>query len=348
MLKKIYLFLCLGIITGVTMTSCKDDSEEKKNPIEENYFTIEQATYMDGNLPRGSESLITGLEMNSSAIMGGSSIVRFSSSKELNSVNIGVRGVSGYYQYYLNTSKASDDQLDYQLVLMLSQQLTTDFVIQISAVATDGTISEVINSDDIKVIEVGTGKLQISLSWDKLDDVDLHLLDPNGNEIAYWAPYAVNGVFTEDDWMDFWNLWENSDEDELTAFQNFIKGKGLKVIGSLDLDSNAACDIDGINNENITYENEVVAGTYTIAVNLWEKCTSGVIGSTYSVTVNYDGKAVSVSNKQLGKFADTYMGNSDDDPDKFVIIGTFTIGNTKNAAGVSPVFSKKPSVKGKK
>lgn len=348
MLKRIFLFLCLGIIAGVTTTGCKDDSEEKKNPIEESYFTIEQATYVDQKLPEGSESLLSGLQVNSSAIMGGSSIVRFSSSRELDNVHVGVRGVSGYYQYHLNKVSATGGQFEYQLVLILSQNLTNNFVIQISAATSEGTISKMISSDDINVIEVGTGKLQVSLTWDKLDDVDLHLIDPNGNEIAYWMPYAVNGVFTINDWVDFWDLYEDSDEEMLTLFQNFIKGKGLKVIGSLDLDSNAACELDGVNNENITYEKDVIAGTYSIAVNLWEKCTSGVIGSTYSVTVNYDGKAVNVSNKQLGKFADSYMGNNTDDPEKYVIIGTFTIGNTKNAAGDSPLFTKKPSVQGKK
>lgn len=66
-----------------------------------------------------------------------------------------------------------------------------------------------------RVTSVGTGDVQVTLSWNADSDVDLHVVDPSGEEI-YWS--------------------------------NRRSASG----GQLDLDSNAACAIDGVRNENIT------------------------------------------------------------------------------------------------
>ena len=43
--------------------------------------------------------------------------------------------------------------------------------------------------------------------------------------------------------------------------------------GTLDLDSNAACFIDNVNNENITWLGQApTQGNYTVRVNLWDAC----------------------------------------------------------------------------
>ena len=44
---------------------------------------------------------------------------------------------------------------------------------------------------DLEVVQVGTGDVQISLSWDVDSDVDLHVVDPNGDEI-YWNQKTVS------------------------------------------------------------------------------------------------------------------------------------------------------------
>ena len=65
------------------------------------------------------------------------------------------------------------------------------------------------------VLQVGTGDVQATLAWDADSDVDLHVIDPNGEEV-YWANTMVSSG------------------------------------GELDLDSNAGCVIDEVRNENIT------------------------------------------------------------------------------------------------
>jgi len=109
------------------------------------------------------------------------------------------------------------------------------------------------------VVQVGTGDLQVSLSWATDTDVDLHLEEPSGEDIYYGHRTSANG-------------------------------------GTLDLDANAGCDYDQprVDNENITYQNaNPPNGHYIVRVDYWSACTSyGTSASTvtnYTVTVNIRG-----------------------------------------------------------
>ena len=104
---------------------------------------------------------------------------------------------------------------------------------------------------DFNLIEVGVGDVQVSLSWDVDSDVDLHVVDPNGDELYYGQKRVSSG-------------------------------------GELDLDSNAACRIDGVRNENVTWpEGTAPPGLYTVRVDYWSSC--GVAETNYVVTVNNGG-----------------------------------------------------------
>ena len=46
---------------------------------------------------------------------------------------------------------------------------------------------------------VGTGELRISLSWDYVSDLDLHLQTPAGDRISFENPNAGGGVLDVDD-----------------------------------------------------------------------------------------------------------------------------------------------------
>lgn len=82
--------------------------------------------------------------------------------------------------------------------------------------------------------EVGSGSVAVSLSWDTATDLDLHVVDPNGVEI-YYGDSSADG-------------------------------------GSLDLDSNAGCSIDGVNNEHITWPDSAPAGEYVVRVDFYDNC----------------------------------------------------------------------------
>jgi uncharacterized protein YfaP (DUF2135 family) len=102
------------------------------------------------------------------------------------------------------------------------------------------------------LITVGTGDVQVSLSWDTATDVDLHVVDPSSNEIYYG-------------------------------------NKTVASNGTLDLDSNPGCSLDNKNNENVTWPSGAAPnGTYVVRVDYYSACS--VSGSTkYTVTVNAGG-----------------------------------------------------------
>jgi uncharacterized protein YfaP (DUF2135 family) len=96
-------------------------------------------------------------------------------------------------------------------------------------------------------------QLQVSLNWNAPVDMDLHVQTPNGQDIFYG---------------------------------NLVGSGG----GALDLDSNAGCDIDGIDNENITWgEQEPEEGRYIVRVDLWSACEHGAT-IPFTVTTNMCGR----------------------------------------------------------
>lgn len=102
-------------------------------------------------------------------------------------------------------------------------------------------------SNEILIFVVGfTGDVQVSVSWDTPSDVDLHVVEPSGEEIFYANPVSASG-------------------------------------GQLDVDSNPACAIDGRQIENIRWGSRAPGGTYTVRVDYWDACN--VSATNYTVTV---------------------------------------------------------------
>lgn len=98
---------------------------------------------------------------------------------------------------------------------------------------------------------VGTGDVQVTVTWDTDADVDLHVVDPSGQEIYWAARQSQSG-------------------------------------GELDLDSNAACLVDGVRNENITWGvGAAPQGTYTVRVDYWSSCDAAE--TNYTVLTNNGG-----------------------------------------------------------
>jgi hypothetical protein len=124
----------------------------------------------------------------------------------------------------------------------------------------------------VNLTAVGLGDVQVSLAWDAPSDLDLHLVQPNpadggtgGFEIYYGATVDTS------------------------------------TQGKLDLDSNAACNIDNKNNENITFQGGTpLRGNYIVRVDNWKAC--GQTRINYVVTVNVKGQPTQTF---VGVFTDT-------------------------------------------
>lgn len=346
------LLLCLMCAFPFFM-SCSDDDDEKG--MEDSIITVKNGSYQSGDLPSGNDSFISDLQVNENAINGGASLITFISSEQLSDLYVGIKGLKGYYECPLNSVKITStqgDSYEYEVTLLFNTELSEEkFAISLSAVSKSGKTNKVLHSDEIDVVEVATGKLQISLSWDQMDDVDLYLLEPDDNVVYYgnrfssdnskqtsfdfycklvekYTNHSTAGLSMEDE--DDLELLDEYIEDipETVDFKNEIKKYAEEnknsVYGFLDLDSNAGCKIDGVNNENITYLSKAKEGEYLVAVNLYAKCNTRP-GAKYTVTVNYDGKPATIASKQSGKFADNYEGNLGDIRNNLEVIGTFKI-----------------------
>jgi len=123
----------------------------------------------------------------------------------------------------------------------------------------------------VSLTPVGLGDVQVSLAWDAPSDIDLHLVLPDGTGVPGTSEIYYGATVD-------------------TASQ-----------GKLDLDSNAACNIDGKNNENITFQGGTPPrGQYIVRVDNWNAC--GQTRINYVVTVNVKGQATQTF---VGVFTDT-------------------------------------------
>ena len=295
-MKKLNLIITILALI-ISFNACKKDEEPAKESHLDEYFSVADAELVKKNFPSASSSSnkpeILNLSGNSSVIPGGTNPIHIEADGNVQNILIGVKGEYGYYKLPASAAKSTN----YQFYLMVSQDLDKDnFIIRVALKDSDGHISES-QTINISRIEAGTGKLQVNCSWDQPNDVDLHLVEPNGTEIYYGNATSQNG-------------------------------------GELDVDSNAACGIDNINNENITYsDNDIVeTGEYIVRVDFWSNCD--VTNNTnYMVTAYYNGHILTtISNNYPNPYSGTFTPNDADNGDlgSGVEVMRFNISNTKS------------------
>jgi hypothetical protein len=197
---------------------------------------------------------------------------------------VAVDGVDGYWELTGLTPKSG------QTILVTFAQTSRDpYVMEVGA----GDGSSIFEYTPFSIIytSVGTGDVQVNVTWDKDMDVDLHVLDPHGVEIFY---------------------------------DNMTPATG----GALDLDSNSGCSpIDGKNAENITWSTGTApSGTYKVLVDYYEACVPDTTVH-YVVTVNRSGHSPQTFTGTLTTDDGGYtcFPSSGDTLDCGVLITTFTV-----------------------
>jgi len=124
----------------------------------------------------------------------------------------------------------------------------------------------------VRILRVATGDVQVSVAWDSPTDVDLRVVDPFDEEVYFGNLQSASGGF-------------------------------------LDLDSNPACSIDGINNENIVWPSGGAPnGTYKVRLDYWDDCNEAE--TNWVVTVQSAGQAPQIYS---GKFVGFPVGGVDID-----------------------------------
>ncbi|MDH3270220.1 MAG: hypothetical protein OEN56_02735 [Gemmatimonadota bacterium] len=201
-----------------------------------------KADFVGGSPPVPGAGPTVTTPTNTQVITGGSTQVDLLGSGAYQTVAIQVEGVAGYYLVVLPETKTLA-----QMVITLGglvPRLDFDFLVAVAG--TDGVFGPW-SRTSMTAIQVAGGDIQVSVTWDTEADVDLHVIDPAGNEI-YFGNRTAGG-------------------------------------GELDLDANAACSTSAIFQENIGWASgEAQSGAYIVRVEYWDAC--GAVETNYVVTVS--------------------------------------------------------------
>ncbi len=201
------------------------------------------AALRSGALPIAGTGPQTTTAPSITMVNGGTSGLSFHATQPFSSLLLAVDGVDDYYQVNLPAAVTST-----QLLVTFSQTLNRGAV-PIMVMASDGHSWGAVTRINAAVIQVGSGAVQVSLSWDASADLDLHVHEPSGEEVYYANRESDTG-------------------------------------GRIDLDSNASCSLDHRNNENITWpEESAPRGTYQVYVDNWSSCDKSPINFVVTVTV---------------------------------------------------------------
>lgn len=298
-MKKNLLLLCSLFMGLIIAISCDSDDNDKISELEKNYFTIEDAVYRTGNIPEATTtSRIQGLSINNRALSGGMNFITIVSPTTYNRFFVAAKNVDGYWEYRPMTTRAntSGEYVTYTIPVMYSTDYNSNIVMLISGETEDGDITEPYEAQ-ITYVDSESGDLNINLTFSNAKDVDLHLYTPSGEHIYY--NNRGGSVQTNE---------------------------GNTVSYGLDHDSNADCDLDYLNNENIYIPAELIeSGTYRVIVDMYRNCDRSV-ATSWSVVARYRGNVVRVAtgaNPASGVYP---VGAGNDDMTEVM---TFTISGTR-------------------
>lgn len=160
---------------------------------------------------------------------------------------IGLDGDSGYHTV---TGTDPDGDGIYDISVQVAAEATqASLLLSVALIDAAGNVGPY-SPIEIALVQSGTGDVKITLSWDRLHDLDLHVIEPNGEEVQYQNSSSLTG-------------------------------------GELDLDSGANCEPSVANTENIFWPSQgAPAGDYVVTVHNYQQCSPGPI--EFSVRVAYD------------------------------------------------------------
>lgn len=193
---------------------------------------IPDAVRTSGNLPTTSldpdAPILTDSEDTLTASPGGSALIEssYSSANGLSQVYFQVENASDFLRV-ASTTASTSGQL--QIPIFFEQDISftsgTEFCINIRIASPDGLISNTIRRCFVP-LNVGTGDFQVSLSWSNTSDIDLHVIEPTGNEVYFGNPLGTTGLQLDVDDMDGFgpeNIFTNNPVDGtyIVALENY-------------------------------------------------------------------------------------------------------------------------------
>ncbi|MBO7069422.1 MAG: hypothetical protein J6W52_12255 [Bacteroidaceae bacterium] len=272
-MKKFFYLMAMALFAIQFQSCCPGDADEAPangptNPtgtLPTNYLTVTGGTFVDGAFPTATtDETIEGINMSSQVMNGVMNYVTIITDKKYDKFYIGVKGVPGYYEYVPDASDVTFNAgtYTYTIPVMISQLYTGDSTILVSGKLDNGDVTTPVEKD-VFFIETMPGEIEVKLAFSNNKDIDLHLYTPGGEHIYFGNR---GGSYTIGD-------------NEVITY-------------GLDIDSNASCNIDGINKENIYIPAELVEnGTYTVVVNMYSNCDAN-ISTNWSVVTRYQGEVI--------------------------------------------------------
>jgi hypothetical protein len=243
-----------------------------------------QATLVQGPAPSpngGPAASVSGIAV---MINGGSSQQTVSAPAGFTRVIVAVDGLTDYYELLVPSGTSQG------LILGASPNAVAGNLFFTYAVGDAGTLGAYARQQ-VRFLRVGTGDIQISVAWTDTADVDLHVIDPNGEHIYFGHARSPN-----------------------------VAASG----GTLDLDGNAACNkntfTDGSPPAWVSVENVVwptgraIPGTYKVFLDYWLECS--VAKTDWVVTIQRRGASPQV-------FTGSFVGAASGVPDDTVSVFTY-------------------------
>lgn len=164
---------------------------------------------------------------------------------------VGLEGHSGYFHVPLDDSSGTEALLVFLRAYASFESPPPILVVRAALRDRRGRVSPY-GTHMFTVAAVGSGDIQVSLTWDSSADIDLHVVDPYGDEIYYGNRTISSG-------------------------------------GELDLDSNAGCGGADVRAENVYWPTgQAPIGTYVVRVNHWSDCSGN--NTNWTLTVNVCGR----------------------------------------------------------
>src|SRR6185369_6699790 len=125
-----------------------------------------------GALPAPQGTVDVTVPSAGTAINGGSTMITVTSTGDIVKIYVSIQGQDGYWEITVPPGTSVADVL-----LTLAQQLPPQIVIVFEVGDAAGNVSAPARVTTT-IHTVGTGDIQISVSWDVDNDVDLHVVDP--------------------------------------------------------------------------------------------------------------------------------------------------------------------------
>lgn len=354
----------LGLLATVPyFTACSNDKEDEEIKVDDAIIKVEGAKVKQGQMPAANASS-NGYDINfqGQALAGGGNIITINSPKPLSKVYLAVDGENSYLECVPklvdNDSRATSTADIYQYVVevLYGINMQNDIRLTVNAETKDGEIVNLLKREAIEYVESQKGDLAINLVFDQDKDVDLWLVFPEGKHRIYYGNKTLSAVYDENEWNEYYAAYQTEYErlerkykhcdeygtDDYYAFwtelNEWVETHNPEKIDEnkargLDHDSNAACDIDHLNNENIVIDAEfLIPGEYKVYVNLYRNCYPQENDTRWTLvarTGNYNLQTIQGGNPTSGYFRYDAPSNPNDFDDQAVLAMTFRLSQSQ-------------------